>query len=52
MYICRKCNHIFEEGEEKTIRENQGECFGTPAYESFLYFDKETNPNIVFTSLS
>lgn len=35
MYICTKCNHIFEEGEAKTIRQNQGECFGFPAYEDF-----------------
>ena len=35
MYICTKCNHIFEEGEAKTIKQNQGECFGFPAYEDF-----------------
>ena len=35
MYICTQCNHIFEEGEAKTIKENQGECFGFPTYESF-----------------
>ena len=35
MYICTQCNHIFEEGEAKVIHENQGECFGFPAVESF-----------------
>lgn len=35
MYICTQCNHIFEEGEGKVIRENQGECFGYPAFESY-----------------
>ena len=35
MYICTKCNHIFEEGEAKIIRENQGECFGYSAVESY-----------------
>lgn len=35
MYICTQCNHIFEEGEAKTIKQNQGECFGFPAYEDF-----------------
>ena len=35
MYICTKCNHIFGEGEAKVIHENQGECFGFPAIESF-----------------
>ena len=35
MYICTKCNHIFEEGEAKVVHENQGECFGFPAIESF-----------------
>lgn len=35
MYICTQCNHIFEAGEQKTISENHGECFGFPAVESF-----------------
>ena len=35
MYICTQCNHIFEEGEEKIIRENHGEYFGFPAYEEY-----------------
>ena len=35
MYICTQCNHIFEEGERKVVHENQGECFGFPATESF-----------------
>ena len=35
MYICTQCNHIFEEGEGKVIKENQGECFGYPAVESY-----------------
>lgn len=35
MYICTKCNHIFEEGEQKVVHENQGECFGFSAVESF-----------------
>lgn len=35
MYICTQCNHIFEEGEQKVIKENQSECFGFPAYESY-----------------
>lgn len=35
MYICTRCNHIFKEGEAKVIHENQGECFGYPAIESF-----------------
>ena len=34
MYICTQCNHIFEEGEQKVIKENQGECFGYPTFES------------------
>lgn len=33
MYICTKCHHIFEEGEQKSILENHGECFGFPAVE-------------------
>lgn len=35
MYICTQCNHIFEEGEGKVIKENQGECFGYSAVESY-----------------
>ena len=35
MFICRQCNHIFEEGEQKVIKENQGECFGYPSYEIY-----------------
>lgn len=35
MYICTQCNHIFEEEEAKVVHENQGECFGFPATESF-----------------
>ena len=35
MYICTQCKNIFEEGEAKVIHENQGECFGLPAIESF-----------------
>ena len=35
MYICTKCNHVFEEGEAKVIHENHGSCFGFPAVESF-----------------
>ncbi len=35
MYICTQCNHIFEEGEQKVITENQGECFGYPTFESY-----------------
>lgn len=35
MYICTQCNHIFEEGEQRIVREKQGEYFGFPAYEEY-----------------
>ena len=35
MYKCIECGHLFEDGEQATYRENQGECFGYPAYEEF-----------------
>jgi RecJ-like exonuclease len=35
MYKCDDCGHIFEDGEEQIVRENHGECFGFPAYESY-----------------
>lgn len=34
-YKCKECGHIFEEGEAKCYRENQGECHGAIAYETF-----------------
>lgn len=33
MYKCTDCGHLFENGEQKTIRENMGEFWGSPAYE-------------------
>lgn len=32
MYRCLGCGHLFEDGEQKTYRENVGECHGAPAY--------------------
>ena len=32
MYRCLGCGHLFEDGEQKTYRENVGECHGSPAY--------------------
>lgn len=34
-YKCKECGHIFEENEAKCYRENQGECHGAIAYETF-----------------
>lgn len=33
MYKCTDCGHLFENGEQKTIKENRGEFWGSPAYE-------------------
>jgi RecJ-like exonuclease len=35
MYKCVACGHLFEDGEQKTYRENMGECHGSPAYQEF-----------------
>ena len=35
MYICLECDHVFEEGEERIEREYQGECHGSPSYETY-----------------
>ena len=35
MYRCENCGHLFEEGEETHWFENQGECHGVIAYETF-----------------
>lgn len=32
MYRCVNCGNLFEEGEQKRIRENMGECHGAPSY--------------------
>jgi hypothetical protein len=32
-YICLECGHIFEEGEQKTWKENRGECFGVSCFQ-------------------
>lgn len=36
-YKCNECGHIFEDGEFYTKSEYMGECWGTPAYDTFLY---------------
>lgn len=33
MYKCNVCGHLFEEGEEKTIFNDLGECHGFPVKE-------------------
>lgn len=33
MYKCMECGHLFEEGEQKTWKEDRGECWGSPCYE-------------------
>lgn len=35
MYKCVDCGHLFEDGEQKTYKENIGECHGSPSY---VYF--------------
>ena len=35
MYKCLACGNLFEEGEQKTYKENMGECHGSPAYQEF-----------------
>lgn len=35
MLKCKECGHLFEDGEQKTYRENMGECHGSPAYQEF-----------------
>ena len=31
MYICSRCGHQFEDGEERHVKEYMGECHGSPA---------------------
>lgn len=33
MYKCMECEHLFEEGEQKTWKEDRGEFWGSPCYE-------------------
>lgn len=33
MYKCMECGHLFEEGEQKTWKEDRGEYWGSPCYE-------------------
>ena len=35
MYRCVNCGHLFEEGEQKKIREDMGECHGSPSYKDY-----------------
>lgn len=35
MYRCNECGHLFEDGEQRTYRENVGECHGSPSYQEF-----------------
>lgn len=36
-YKCNECGHIFEDGEFYVQSEYMGECWGTPAYDTFRY---------------
>ena len=35
MYKCKSCGHLFEEGEQKIIKENMGEFQGSFAVKSY-----------------
>ena len=35
MYKCDDCGHLFEDGGEKIMHENMGECHGAPAWEVY-----------------
>lgn len=35
MYKCLDCGHLFEDGEQRTYRENVGECHGSTSFQEF-----------------
>lgn len=35
MYICSRCGHQFEDGEERHVKEYMGECHGSPAVDEY-----------------
>ena len=35
MYKCLECGNLFEEGEQKRMRECVGEYWGSPAYQEY-----------------
>ena len=33
LFVCIECQHIFDEDEVATWKEDRGECWGSPCYE-------------------